>query len=425
MCGIISIFSDEKAFNHNMEKLITNMLWIDTIRGDHSTGLLYEGLDGPEMFKRAMPGTDFVQLQRTRAILRDIEKTPYLVGHNRAATRGALTTDNAHPFQFDHITGVHNGTLTSYHNLSPVGASHQVDSQHLYHGIAEEGAAAIIPQLQGAFNLIWHDASDNTMHLCKNGDRPYTFAKVKGKDTLIGASEKLMLKWLMNRHLQDIEYCWQPKEHMEYVWTVEDDMVIPSSTIQHEEYIAPVRQTYNQQRVHETNNPSGGSLMLGEAGRNASCGRDKSAAGGPNKDASNTTTIEMVEFFIDSFVYNTHLSNGARTCTCYGETVNGEEVIMFHVPEGKVTSDEWYIGRGFFVRSVGSDYWQINVEGVKLHPLENPEQALQICSNCGEDHAENDGVTCDQAPLCLKCCDMLQVRPDQVTPGEEWKLMAH
>ena len=40
MCGIIAYLSKETIHNRDVHHMLHNMLWIDSIRGDHSTGLL-------------------------------------------------------------------------------------------------------------------------------------------------------------------------------------------------------------------------------------------------------------------------------------------------------------------------------------------------------------------------------------------------
>jgi len=403
MCGIISYFSNEKVYNGNLHKLLHNLLWIDSIRGDHSTGLIYQGGDEVvDTYKRAVPGWDFVQLDRTKQILKDFEKTPYLIGHNRAATKGDVKSTNAHPFTFDHITGVHNGTLHSYHQLTPAGVSHEVDSQHLYHAISLNGFGDTVDRVQGSFNLLWHDATDDSIHLCRNDTRPYTFAKLKGKEILIGASEKTMLKWLVNKFGFEIEYCWNPKPNMEYIWDVGVDMVKPM-TVQHEGWKAPVhapvKYTHNNPQTYDHKT---------------------------NKIGSVHSQQEKIEFYFDSLAANSHLINGKRNFTMYGETVDGANVSCHCVQDGELELECWYEGMGTWIKFQGannqtSGYWNVQLNSIKIHPLEDADDPLNICVNCGDDFVESKGMYVDNAPVCLGCCQQLSVKDDQISDEDKKK----
>jgi len=209
MCGIVSYFSNEKGVDNKIATLMGNALWIDSIRGFHSTGIIYESAGSVEYYKKAIAGYDFVQLDQVKDVLGVLHKTPYFIGHNRAATRGEKITSNAHPFQCGHITGVHNGTIYNHTTLNK--ESFDVDSHSLYNAIKDKGSIEVIPKVSGGFNLLWHDDKDDTIHVLRNSDRPYTFAKIKGKETLIGMSEWPMLAWLVERAGLEVEYKWSPK----------------------------------------------------------------------------------------------------------------------------------------------------------------------------------------------------------------------
>jgi predicted glutamine amidotransferase len=408
MCGIISYFSNDNKYNHSVRQLLHDMLWIGSIRGDNSTGLIYEEDGSPEMYKRAIPGWDFVQLKRTVKLLLDYNKTPYFIGHNRAATRGDVNTSNAHPFEFGDILGIHNGTLTNHHALSPVGAKHEVDSQHLYHAISENGFAAVVPRINGSFNLLWHDKSDNTIHLCKNETRPYSFAKIKDKDMLIGASEKSMLKWLVKKHGMEIEYCWDPKDNMEYIWEVGVDMVKPSKTVQHKGYVAPPV-TYGNN--FKSNYPAH-----------------------QNRGAANTVvylpktpTLDVVEFYVDTCVWNMHITNGYKTGTFYGKTAghNSKPVIVYGAREHELVLNEWYKGSGLWTRNTQEDYYNMEVKSIKIHPLADAREPLVTCSICSEDYAESDGVIINDTTLCLPCAVTMPVNSCRISDDDLNKLHLH
>lgn len=402
MCGISSLFHNLKHHNRDIENVMFNALWTGSIRGHHSTGLIYEAEGKVDHFKKAVPGYDFMHLPITNQVLQNISKTPYLIIHNRAATQGEVKHTNAHPFQFDHITGVHNGTLSFYHDLTPKDVHHPVDSMHLYDAMSRKGWAAIAPEVRGSFNLLWHDDTDNTIHMCKNTDRPYVFAKIKKFDALIGMSEKAMLKWLVKRHRLEIEYCWTPKNNTEYIWSVAEDMVKPVHHVEHKAYVPPSTPVKKNNVANFPQQPG-------------------------YKDVD-FTRIETQEFFLDSRRVDNHLTAGQRTFTMYGENLEGDTVMILNCKEDEFEMETWYTGRGVYIKGhvEKSDYWRLYKDTVKPHPLDGSDEYFQVCVNCGDDHFDSQGVYIDNAPLCLECCRSLNVSGDRLDdPTEAWKLLTH
>ena len=136
MCGIVSYMSETTTYRKDYENMLRDLLIVDTVRGFDSTGLMYEDATHTRTLKKAMPGYDFVQLRQAQRALSDYYRGHYMVGHNRAATVGKVGEDTAHPFMFENVTGVHNGTLTgNYRGLSRL--NHTVDSEYLLSGLDE------------------------------------------------------------------------------------------------------------------------------------------------------------------------------------------------------------------------------------------------------------------------------------------------
>jgi len=398
MCGITSIFRNElNNPDLDLDKLAQQMLWVGSIRGYDSTGMFYgDGAAEAELYKKALTGWDFQSLPRASDVIRNNEKTKYLVTHNRAATRGVLSHDNAHPFQIGDITGVHNGTLTMYHNLSPVGFNHTVDSAHLYAAINDKGSSAIIPETRGSFNLLWHDHTDNTIHQVRSDARTYTFAKLKDKEILVGASEKKMLKWLVDRNDLEIEISWDPKPYTEYVWSVEDDMVRPQYQLEHEEWKAPPVVV----NLHNNKPPT------------------------QHGDRVTQPRAERVEFFFNSRVAQSHVLNGKVHYNYYGQTVEGTEVICYSVPEGKYEFDIWYVADAWITTALSTkkDYYRVQESTIVDHPIEDPDGTFHQCINCKEEYMEDNIVFMDANPTCVPCAHQLAVKVEEIDPGHEWKM---
>lgn len=223
MCGIVLAggnltSTDVEVFNQ--------LLYCDVFRGQHSTGVFAKRSEINEVlfYKEALPSFAYLLQKEYKEL--STGKTNYtvspnfLVGHNRHATRGAINSDNAHPFQHGHITLVHNGTLVNQ-SLLPEHAKFEVDSNNIAYSISKIGAEETIQKLDGAYTLVWHDSSDDTLHIIRNEERPFHLCRV-GTDWF-GASEEDMLMWILKRsklHKNRIGEHFECKVGVEYIFDV-------------------------------------------------------------------------------------------------------------------------------------------------------------------------------------------------------------
>lgn len=206
MCGIVGYITQEGKGNGlaAREKFLRQALIMGTLRGKDSTGVFYKPHDHKAgtagWLKNLGTGFEFVH---DNDEFRKFERDTYsiAVGHNRAATMGSVTTENAHPFQEGPITLVHNGTLRGTHMLPKT--MHQlgikVDSHCIAHNLAENAPEDIIPLLRGAFALVWHDGRDNTLNIIRNDERPFHMAECANQKTIMFMSEAGMLAAVTDR----------------------------------------------------------------------------------------------------------------------------------------------------------------------------------------------------------------------------------
>lgn len=152
------------------------MVFLDTIRGPHSTGLATVDVKKREssIYKTMLSGDAAIKTKSWQDA-RDLWDG-VLIGHNRYATQGAINLANAHPFRHGDITGVHNGSLDwgwEYYLQDTLGAPEfGTDSESILWAINEYGIEEAIKYVGGDYALVWYDSDSHTMNFINNGTRP-------------------------------------------------------------------------------------------------------------------------------------------------------------------------------------------------------------------------------------------------------------
>jgi len=198
MCGNIALVSTNKTTTDWKKRSdwFKAALVADTIRGSDGTGLAFvphTNMTDPDFLKQAVPGPTFLENKRVDSILNTCEKYAVLMGHNRAATKGGISSVSSHPFQHGAITLCHNGTLTQWTGVDP---SFTVDSEAICHAFDKNGAKETLEKLKGAYALQWYDANSKTYNIARNEQRPLTLAFSDKREFMLVASEAWMIREL-------------------------------------------------------------------------------------------------------------------------------------------------------------------------------------------------------------------------------------
>ena len=183
MCGLVGVAGDLRFQD---EFTMRRLLLADYFRGPDSTGMAAIRTAGDAVISKiASNPIDLFGMASFKSALNGNASRAF-IGHNRLATRGGISTVNAHPFQVDHIVGAHNGTLdkASVKALQDkLGEEFAVDSMALFASIAKFGIEKTIKMCyegttttEGAWALVWFDKKEGTLNFLRNKHRPLYYA---------------------------------------------------------------------------------------------------------------------------------------------------------------------------------------------------------------------------------------------------------
>lgn len=197
MCGLVTMIArNQSGFLHSDMELMENLLVLDTLRGMDSTGIF--GVERNRhvgvMKVASHPLHMFACDDWGKFKSKSVQSGRILVGHNRKATQGAITSENAHPFHENNIILSHNGTLRGGHKHL---ADTEVDSHAVCHAFNEKGAETVIPTIDGAFAFIWWDIEKAKLFAIRNEERPLHMVTTDNLVILI--SEPWMASCLLAR----------------------------------------------------------------------------------------------------------------------------------------------------------------------------------------------------------------------------------
>lgn len=204
MCGIVGMISSQtNGFDYNERDNFKELLYADYLRGEDSTGSFLVTKDGNVRWMKGKEGaSEFIKKAEFEQFMQEaFSRGRILVGHNRKATKGIITDENAHPFIEGNSILVHNGTIRDHEKLTENKVD--VDSHAILHSINEKGFRETIRQVNGAFALAWYQATDKKFFLARNNERPLWLANTPG--CWYFASEKEMLAWILARNKVDVK----------------------------------------------------------------------------------------------------------------------------------------------------------------------------------------------------------------------------
>lgn len=200
MCGIFGAISS--YLNENEIENFRTLGAISYPRGDDSTGVMWARRpEGSHNNSDIIYGFDkavadpwgYLYSKNVRELLCSSKNFKAVIGHCRSATVGEINRDNAHPFKFSNIIGVHNGTISNIEKVNTSGT----DSEEIFRRISVKGAKETLLELKGgAYSLIWFDMFDNTLNIIRNDQRPLWIMRNSSNSTFYIASERVFLDYV-------------------------------------------------------------------------------------------------------------------------------------------------------------------------------------------------------------------------------------
>ncbi len=241
------IDSDRKALKH--------LFIFDQLRGEDSTGLGLIEKNKSIWCAKEVGTPNFLfnnwDCFDEKGLVKDGWKYKSLIGHNRAATKGSVTNENAHPFTHGNVIGAHNGTLTSVSKLED-GNKFEVDSEAIFYNLSKHPIKDVIGNIQGAYALTWYDQRTDKMYFIRNSQRPLFFARREDKDVIFWASEAWMLNAALGRcSVKHTEVKELPVNHL-LSFDLSDGSIRERELVDEGEmlgYIPPVT-TYHHRQTH-------------------------------------------------------------------------------------------------------------------------------------------------------------------------------
>lgn len=215
MCGLVGMFSSSMLSRVELNAL-KELFMLTQLRGTDSTGMVTADLLYKREYNLEKCAGSFLDFTENCPDVLQALRANFVMGHCRYATKGSINSENAHPYAFKKILGMHNGTLTDrrfsphYYELPKAIRGKHTDSYLFYrelNKVLEAGGKLddVIKDMEydSAYAMVyWNYMS--TVSLFRNADRPLFIGVEKTNGTVVIASEERYINFISNSKLEFI-----------------------------------------------------------------------------------------------------------------------------------------------------------------------------------------------------------------------------
>lgn len=229
MCGICGAVAGSMVSPFEVEK-VQKLLILNSFRGMDSSGM-FDFIDvkektrdvwkkkGKKEFKETVNVPEWAHWKEVlepyifaTRLIPQVELTRWkpntlkaVVCHARAATQGKISKENAHPFRYQNIVGVHNGTIFGDFDGRK---ECDVDSAALIMNIQKLGPKKAIEMITEkatsiAYAVVYMDLDKKTLNVMRNNARPLHYYTTAG--TTFFSSDKKDLAYTFNVSMNHVD----------------------------------------------------------------------------------------------------------------------------------------------------------------------------------------------------------------------------
>lgn len=234
MCGLTGIAGP--GINSWDLKILQDLITVSSLRGTDSTGLLQgksqKWLRGDviefEIEKDSCDPNYFKWFHlygsKGNRRLMNSAADNFMCVHTRAATKGDISKANAHPFEFDKIVGMHNGTMIDFRYDDK--DKKKTDSELFLQEINDKGIIETLQDVNpnSAYALVIFNKEKGTLSFVRNEKRPLYFGIHENRSVLYWASEPWMIRGCCARNQEKLfeDKVWMFNPHRVYTCHPDD-----------------------------------------------------------------------------------------------------------------------------------------------------------------------------------------------------------